>query len=216
MFCKKCGTEIKDGDRFCPKCGYDTQSGAMPKQENKIIEDGEIKYQLRPEFHLGYKIITTFGRAILYTLFYFLLFVGDFEDFEDGEIVRIMFAIIIGIAMIYMIIKLIFEKIQYKHFEYNFYNTKVEYIDGFLNKEEKELKYKHIREVALKQNILERAFGIGTIRIYTNASSGLKWGGYGNYQNARNMNGLQIHCIRNPKEQYEKVKALIDAISEDE
>ena len=32
MFCKKCGAEIGDDARFCPKCGYDTQGENEPQQ----------------------------------------------------------------------------------------------------------------------------------------------------------------------------------------
>ena len=211
MFCKKCGAEMNDDARFCPTCGYYTQGGATVEKvkENKV-EDNEVKYQLKPKFHLGYKFITNFARAILYIVLFGFIILGDIdEDVRDiAAVLGNGVGIAVGVLAIYMVIKLIFEKIQYDHFEYNFYNTKVEYIDGFLNKEEKELKYKHIREVALKQNILERIFGIGTIRIFTNATSGYA---YGNHNNMKNMNGIQIHCVANPKEQYEKVKALIDA-----
>ena len=41
--------------------------------------------------------------------------------------------------------------------------TKVEYKDGFLNKETKELKYKSIREIKMVQSVLERIFGIGYV-----------------------------------------------------
>ena len=116
--------------------------------------------------------------------------------------------IIIGIVIVCVAIKLIFEKIQYDNLEYNFYATKAEYIDGFLNKEQKELKYKYIREVTMTQNILERIFHIGTIRIFTNASSGMT---YNNKHNKMyGKNGLAIHCIENVKEQYQKVKDIID------
>ena len=43
MFCKKCGTEMSDDARFCPKCGYDTQAGAEVKDEKKVVEDNEVK-----------------------------------------------------------------------------------------------------------------------------------------------------------------------------
>ena len=209
MFCKKCGTEMNDDARFCPKCGFDTQS-STEEVKNEVIENDEIKYQLKPKFHVGYKLITNFFSAALYIVLFGLIILGDVDEdiTVTTDIWSYIAGIAVGILIIYIIIKMIFEKIQYNHFEYNFYNTKIEYIDGFLNKEEKELKYKHIREVSLRQNILERLFNIGTIRIFTNASSG--YATNGNHGSMRSLNGLQIHCVDNPKEQYEKVKALID------
>lgn len=41
----------------------------------------------------------------------------------------------------------------------------------FLNKEIKKIKYKNIREITMNKNILERIFNIGTITIFTNAST---------------------------------------------
>ena len=210
MFCKKCGTELSEGARFCPKCGYDTQ-GESQGAKNEVKEDKDVVYQVKPIFKLGYKILTNLGRALLYIFLFGFIILGDMDDEITAEgaskIMGTVISIIAAVVVIYMVIKLIFEKIQYNHYEYNFYNTKVEYVDGFLNREEKELKYKNIREVALKQNIVQRLFNIGTIRIFTNASS--RFNSYGN-NNMRNLNGLNIHCVENPKEQYEKLKELID------
>ena len=128
---------------------------------------------------------------------------------EFGGIKPNIIGITLGIIAIYIIIKMIFEKIQYDHYEYNFYNTKVEYIDGFLNKEEKELKYKYVREVTMNQNIIERLFKLGTIRIFTNASSGYN-SAYGGNNSMRNRNGIYIHCVTNVKEKYETIKEIID------
>ena len=97
---------------------------------------------------------------------------------------------------------------QYKNLSYNFYTTKVEYVDGFLNKEEKELKYKFIREVTMSQSILERMCGIGTIRIFTNASSGNI--NSRNHNSMRGRNGVYIHCIEDVKQQYQAIKQIID------
>ncbi len=209
MFCKKCGTEMSDDARFCPKCGYDTQGGTdFVKEEKK--EDNEIKLNVKPTFKFGYKFLTTLGSAILWLIILSFWIFPDFDDAKEAMMfTKTIFGIVAVVLVLYIIIKMIIEKIQYDHYEYNFYNTKVEYMDGFLNKEEKELKYKHIREVALRQNIIQRMFNIGTIRIFTNATSGYNG-------NNRNLNGLNIHCVENPQEQYKKVKELIDQETSEE
>lgn len=208
MFCKKCGAEISDTAKFCPKCGADVTGES--KNTVEIKEDNSVKFQLKPKFNWGYKIICTLGVALLWAIIIVFWVFGSIEDVELlFEILPIIPIIGIGIIVLYIAIKLIFEKIQYDNLEYNFYRTKAEYIDGFLNKEQKELKYKYIREVTMTQNILERIFHIGTIRIFTNASSGMT---YNNKHNKMyGKNGLAIHCIENVKEQYQKVKDIIDA-----
>ena len=186
MFCKKCGAEINDDAAFCPKCGASVNEEATSKTQ--VIEDGEVKYQVKPKFILGYKILTNFGRGLLYLFIFTIYFFAEIEDARDaGSYMGTFIGIFIGIMIVYVLIKLIFENIQYKHYEYNFYNTKIEYIDGFLNKEEKELKYKYIREVTMSQNIIERLFGIGKIKVFTNASSGMNNRAYGNSMRNRNV-----------------------------
>ena len=205
MFCKNCGTEVSEEERFCPKCGTEI-SGEKIQKNNEIKEDGTVKFQLKPKFNWGYKFITVGALTLLWVI------IIAFWLSESLVELLILFPtlpqIVIAIVAIYIVIKLIFEKLQYDALEYNFYTTKVEYKDGFLNKEEKELKYKYIREVTMSQNILERIFNIGTIRIFTNASSGTTYNS--KHNNMYGKNGLGIHCIKNVKEQYQKVKELID------
>ena len=202
MFCKKCGAEINDDAEFCPKCGASVNGETTSKTQ--VVEDGEVKYQVKPKFIY-----------LLYFLIFTIYFFAEAEDGANiGNFIGVFAGIFIGIMVVYILIKLIFENMQYKHYEYNFYNTKLEYIDGFLNKEEKELKYKYIREVTMSQNIIERLFGIGKIKVFTNASSGMNNGAYGN--SMKNRNGIQIHCVENVEEQYKKVKELIDNGSQDE
>lgn len=203
MFCKNCGTEMNENARFCPKCGSD-KSGEQA-QTKEIKKDNEIKFQLKPEFNLMYKLTKSIGNVVLYLFLIFLvipsLFVVLFLLPVTIIIAVVIIAVIIGI-------KMIFEKKQYDNLEYNFYATKVEYIDGFLNREEKELKYKYIREVTMSQSILERICGIGTIKIFTNASSGMYTGR--NHNSLKGKNGIYIHCVRGVQEQYKRIKQIID------
>ena len=134
MFCKKCGAEINADAAFCPKCGAAVNGENTAKAQ--VVEDEEVKYQLKPKFILGYKLITNFGRGLLYLLIFTIYFFAEIEDGKDaGEFIGVFIGIFVAIMVVYVLIKLIFENIQYKHYEYNFYNTKIEYIDGFLNKD---------------------------------------------------------------------------------
>lgn len=209
MFCKNCGAEMNDDARFCPKCGYD-KSGEAPKESVKSKEDNKVQFQLKPKFNWGYKILTTAGVILLWAIIIFLYFISELEEIAIVWLFSSSIPIIVvAVVLIYIAIKLFFEKKQYDALEYNFYNTKVEYIDGFLNKEQKELKYKYIREVTMSQSIVERIFRIGTIKIFTNASSGTVYNN--KHNNMYGKNGLSIHCVENVKEKYQKVKEIIDA-----
>lgn len=182
---------MSDTSRFCSKCGNERVEGQSQRKE--VVEDNRIRFLLKPEFQVLYQLLSNIGHALVYIFICFLftrLYVLWF-------IYPSTLLITIAIMIIYVIGKLIFRRMQYDYLEYNFYSTKVQYKDGFINKEEKELKYKYIREVTMSQNILERFCGIGTIKIFTNASNG----GY---------NGIYIHCVYNVQEQYMIIKEIID------
>lgn len=205
MFCKKCGAQMSETAKFCPKCG--NQRIGEQETTKKIVEDNTIKFKLKPQFNMPYQLIN----AILGGLGILLVIVCSFESFA----ILVDFPIVsLSIMAIYIVINLIFGKMQYKNLEYNFYTTKVEYIDGFLNKEQKELKYKYVREVTMSQNILERLCNIGTIKVFTNASSG--YSSSSSHNSMRGRNGLFIHCIENVEEQYKIIKQIIDDGTQDE
>lgn len=206
MFCKNCGIEINDTSRFCPKCGFDRTGGVQ--QQRETVEDNRIRYQVKPKFNVLYKLLDSLWKAIIYMSFICYLYVAYLQTYIR-LIYPITLLLAIGAMLIYVVVKMIFENMQYNDLEYNFYATKVEYRDGFLNKEEKELKYKYIREVTMNQNILERFCGIGTIRIYTNASSGGR-GTSSSHNNMGGRNGIYIHCVENVQEQYRTIKQIID------
>lgn len=195
MFCRNCGTKIDHVLNFCPQCG--TRIDVTQSENNFTAEEDDIKFRLKPKFHALYKIVNNFYGLISYILFLcFLAKIIQWWEFLGG-------------ICIYSLIKLIFSKKQYDHLEYNFYNTKMEYSDNFLNREEKVIEYKYVREIEISQTFLERLFRIGTIIIFTNASSN-----YQNYErnhsSMKGRNGIYIHCVDNIYEQYKKIKQIID------
>ncbi len=203
MFCRNCGEEISDTAQFCPKCGYSIKNGEPEKK--KAVEDNVVKFKLKPTFSVPYKTISALWDAIVWIFVISVLIINLPVLWVEFPITGL---ITFAIVAVYVAGKILLGKKQYENLDFNFYATKVEYVDGFLNKEEKELKYKYVREVTMTQSIIERMFNLGTIKIFTNASSG------GNVNNRHNgmagRNGVYIHCVSNVKEQYQTIKQIIN------
>lgn len=202
MYCKNCGNELNSNALFCPNCGFNIKQGTLEKKEK--IEDDTIRFQLKPRFSMSYKFLSSLGRALIG-----LLIICYFINLPIlWTLVPGTFFITLLIVALYIIIKMLIDKKQYENLEFNFYYTKVEYKDGFLNKEEKEVKYKYVREVVMRQSVLERICNLGTIILYTSASSGI--GGSGSHSNITRRNGIYIHCVKNVQEQYKKIKGIME------
>lgn len=206
MFCKNCGMELSDTASFCNNCGTPVgQTGSMTETAvHSKKEDNVLRMEIRPTFVWGYQILIMIGDIFLTLLFLNLFFVRVFYALVEFPLLGWS---IVGIVSLIYIIKLFIKKSQYKNTVYKFYKTKVEYIDSFLNKEEKQLKYEHIREVTMSQNVFERMFGIGKIRLYTNASSGYN---SSNNHTQTGKNGINIHCVAELREKTDEVKQIID------
>jgi len=213
MYCKSCGKEISETTEFCSGCGSQVGNAGSHAIETKVnvIENNEIKFELKPKFNWMYKILTEGLRTLFLTLIIIFYFVVDDIPFFISTIEGTIWALIIPIGILLIpTVRLIFQAFQYERLYYNFYNTKVEYIDGFINKTQKELKYKYIREIVMSKGIVERIFGLGTIKIYTNASNNTanKFGQRGNA--GLNENGITIHCLNDVKTKYEAIKKIVD------
>ena len=105
-----------------------------------------------------------------------------------------MFFLIIALVVSIIVF---FKNKQYKHLTYDFYNTKVIFEDSFLNLAQKEVKYKYIREVTMRQSFVQRWFNIGNVILYTNAETGIG-------------NGIQIINVENVHDVYKQIKEIVN------
>lgn len=189
MFCEKCGSKLDTNSIFCANCGTKVNN---QDSTNKAINDSTIILTVKPTFKFIYQFLPSFivCLIILFIPFISLIYTNITTFLLLTLFLVIFFTIILSII-------LVITKKQYDSYTYNFYKTKVIYIDSFLNISEKEVKYKYIREVTMTQTFIQRLFNIGTIWLYTNAESGLN-------------NGIRIISVENVSDVYNKIKSTIN------
>ena len=139
MFCEKCGAKLPDTAQFCTSCG--NRVNILKK-----VPDTTVLLSVKPTFNFWYIIFP----YIIDGLFMILLFtvpvavIFHFIGMILGLVGMVIMAICISISTV-------FKKREYDNYSYDFYKTKVIYRDNYLNKAEKEVKYKYIREVVIHQ-----------------------------------------------------------------
>lgn len=193
MFCVNCGSKLADDAVFCSTCGTKVEDVRKVEVKNSKAEDSfddnHVNFIVKPTFNFLYEFLP------LFWLIVFALIIGLCVFMFSVEIGTFFTVTLLAILLIGITVYAIWTKKTYEKVEYCFYNTKVIFKDTFINISEKEIKYKHIREISLRQSFLQRMFGIGNIVLYTNAESGIS-------------NGLTLMCIQNVNEVYKKVKEI--------
>jgi len=190
MFCEKCGAKLEDDALFCTKCGAKLGAGESIQQEK--VEDKEIKLKVKPKFKFWYMM---FPQVCIFLIFV-LMTVLPLSSVDSEVALEILFGILLIFAIVTGII-VFFKSKQYKHLTYDFYNTKVIFEDSFLNLAQKEVKYKYIREVTMRQSFVQRWFNIGNVILYTNAETGIG-------------NGIQIINVENVHDVYKQIKEIVN------
>lgn len=189
MYCEKCGTELADDVIYCTNCGNNLKKSI--KVENKI-EDNQILLRVKPTFKFGYQVLPSLIRySFIIIIFAIIVCIASVEA---GLVLGLICFIIFGIILT---INTAIKKKQFNSYVYDFYKTKVIYKDSFLNISEKEVKYKHIREVTLRQTFMQRLFNIGTIILFTNAETGF-------------ASGIFLGSIEDVQSVYKQIKSIID------
>lgn len=191
MFCEKCGTHLPDDAGFCSNCGNNIGETQTTKTNEKI-EDNQVQLRVKPTLKFGYKVLP----SIIMSILFILLFIFPFFIIEP--LIGFIALIISIVVLVFLIvIETLIKMKEFNSYTYDFYKTKVIYRDSFLNVSEKEVKYKHIREIIMSQSFIQRFFNIGTVVLYTNADT-------------VNGNGIYIHNLENVQEVYKNIKVIVD------
>lgn len=190
MFCEKCGTKLPDEAQFCTNCGASIAGGTTKAKEK--IDDKEVQLNVKPTYKIGYMIL-----PYVFTFVILVACIGlPMLAISASVAIAVTGGTFIVMAIIFAIAAF-FSKKQYDNYSYDFYKTKVIYRDSFLNVSEKEVKYKYIREVTMRQTFIQRFFNIGNIVLFTNAETGMG-------------NGICIVNVENVQDVYKKIKTAID------
>ncbi len=91
-------------------------------------------------------------------------------------------------------------KKTYVKTEYRFYNTRLDYYEGFFTTEEKTIDYRNITEVNLVRGVIQKKYGLGTIVLSTPATG---------FVSGRARSGIRIQDIPHAEQVYQQVKGLI-------
>ena len=185
MYCEKCGAKIPEDAEFCTNCG------ARLKKEKELKEetsDTEIQLIIKPTYKMGYMllsfIVTT---AILILIAWVMFFITNSKNvitvFTVLEIIFVILAIIV--------------RINYNYISYVLYKKKIVYKNNFMYLMEKDINYKDVREVTMKQSFIQKFFNIGNIVIFTSAESGMS-------------NGIEIINVENVEDVYKEIKSIIN------
>ena len=194
MFCERCGTQLPDDAAFCTKCGASTVKGAKTSEKvEEKISDTEVQLNVKPTFKFGYILLPSLICYIIITL---IISVPFFAIEEPMAGIVLMVGMFFTLAVV-VAIQAWVKKKQFDNYTYNFYKTKVIFRDSFLNLSEKEVKYKYIREVTMRQTFVQRWFNIGSIILFTNAETGFG-------------NGIFINCVEDVQNVYKNIKTIID------
>lgn len=189
MFCEKCGTQLPDTAEFCTNCGNNI---AKTRKVEEKVPDTIVQLKVKPTFNFGYMVLPSL--IIYLVLILILAFIFAMMEPIVGIVIGLIGLIILALCLG---ISTALKKKQYDSYSYDFYKTKVIYKDSFLNLSEKEVKYKYIREVTMRQTFIQRYFNLGNIILFTNAETGVG-------------NGIYIMNVENVQDVYKSIKSIID------
>lgn len=179
------------------------------------LENEKLLREIKPKFNFIYELFMPTGRkmksalvmcviAIVITAFVSLNEASmlDFSNAVIGkfsmiDILMFFCCFMIAFSIIKFFVHFTFQKMQYDHISYKFYESYMVYEDDFLNQHKKNILYSNVKEVEIRRTIWDRILGMGVVVIYTNA------------ENRRN-NGLVVYALDNPKEDYEFIDKIVN------
>lgn len=104
------------------------------------------------------------------------------------------------------------KQMNYAHTEYRFYKDHMDFEEGFLTIQKKQIRYADIKEVTLRRGVLQQPYGLGTIYLATTATgpspesrpfSAISIG-------SASSSGVSVRDVRDPEAVYDKIRRLVN------
>lgn len=213
MYCPECGSNIGEA-KFCPQCG--TNQFSDHSSTATAVKEPESTYQvdnstpllvLRPVFIPWVAIAGIIPLQIFMTIWGGGFF-GGFSMFAVKALglnlpswfTFVFFGVLFFCGIPFL--TYFSSKRTTKETEYRFYCDRLEYAEGFWTAEQKSIKYSDIKEVHLRQGIVQRKHGLGTLHLSTASASAMP-------SSNRGFSGIRLHNIPDVEEVYQKAKELV-------
>jgi membrane protein YdbS with pleckstrin-like domain len=201
MYCRKCGQEMQNDSNFCGNCG-----GATGEAPRVAIHESNIPaLALKPVF-IPWAVMLAILPVHIFMTIWGGGFFGGFSMFAVKAIgldVPEWSTFLFFGALFFFAIPLVAytaQKKSYAKTEYRFYQTKLDYYEGFFTTEEKTIDYKNVTEVNLVKGIIQKKYGLGTIVLSTPATG---------FASGRARSGIRVQDIPNADQVYQQIKGLV-------
>lgn len=175
----------------------------------------EVKLSLRPVFVGWITLLMQLPLQLFFTVWCGGFFGGlgiTFQLFAKGSWAP--FVILGALAFFGIpIVAYVGKKLNYSRTEYRFYPDRLEFDEGFFSINKKVIKFRDVKEVTMRNGILQRIYGLGTIYLATLATGSTPNAnpfvalGFGNVS----ASGVSVRDIRDPDRAFENIRRLIDA-----
>ena len=169
MYCPDCGTEVPDDARFCTQCGSEL-AAASTQAPQPEPDTGEPLLTVKPVFLPK----LTLAQLLPFQLFGTAWAAGFLGGFSMAGIGALKLNIptyapfvfwgvlaFIGIPALGYFVK----KRTYEQTEYRFYRDRLEYTEGFMEAQDKRIKYENVMQTSMKRGVFQKMYKIGRAHV---------------------------------------------------
>lgn len=96
---------------------------------------------------------------------------------------------------------------NYKKTEYRFYKNRLEYMDGFINMQQRSIEYKNVTSVSIRKGFFQRMYNVGSLLLITPSMGFISTSGMG----AGGLAGVIVLVnIEEPEKVYQYIQGILN------